>query len=76
MKHIQPIGHRDSQPCLALTDHLVDTAKDLRLSEGAYLITSKPRQDFSLDVEESDIHWNDLVLKETIGAGIRSSPSS
>lgn len=70
LKHIPPIGHRDGQPRLALPDQIVDKAKDLRFLEGAQLIPGKPSKDFSLDVEELDIPWNDLVLKERIGAGI------
>ncbi|XP_044492468.1 serine/threonine-protein kinase CTR1 [Mangifera indica] len=69
LKHIPPIGHRDGQPRLALPDQIVDKAKDLRFLEGAQLIPGKPSKDFSLDVEELDIPWNDLVLKERIGAG-------
>uniref|UniRef100_A0A7N0UBB2 non-specific serine/threonine protein kinase n=2 Tax=Kalanchoe fedtschenkoi TaxID=63787 RepID=A0A7N0UBB2_KALFE len=33
------------------------------------LALSKPNTDFSLDVDDLDIPWSDLVLKERIGAG-------
>ncbi|CAH9117697.1 unnamed protein product [Cuscuta europaea] len=34
-----------------------------------HLVSSKPGKDFALDVEDLDIPWTDLVLKEKIGAG-------
>lgn len=34
------------------------------------LIPSKPTREFSLDMEDLDISWTDLVLKGRIGSGI------
>lgn len=70
LKHIQPIGHRDGQPRSFLTDQRVDNSKDLKFAEGGQLVTSKPIRGFTLDVEDLDIPWSDLVLKARIGAGI------
>ncbi|KAJ4705130.1 CTR1-like protein kinase [Melia azedarach] len=69
LKHIQPIGHRDGQPRSFLTDQRVDNSKDLKFAEGGQLVTSKPIRGFTLDVEDLDIPWSDLVLKARIGAG-------
>jgi serine/threonine-protein kinase CTR1 len=38
-------------------------------SEGSQLLSGKTSKELSLDAEDSDIPWNDLVLKERIGAG-------
>lgn len=59
LKRIPPVGHMR-----------VDTIKDSRFSEGAPLVSSKPSKELSIEVEEFDIPWSDLVLKERIGAGI------
>ncbi|KAJ4969967.1 hypothetical protein NE237_003066 [Protea cynaroides] len=58
-KPIAPSGHRDVQ--------WVDTSKDLRFIEGS--VPSKSSTELSLDVEDLNIPWSDLVLKERIGAG-------
>ncbi|KAH9674826.1 serine/threonine-protein kinase CTR1 [Citrus sinensis] len=69
LKHIQPIGHRDAQPGLSSIDQRVDASKDLRFSESGQLVPGKPSKEFTFDVDDLDIPWNDLVLKEKIGAG-------
>ncbi|XP_023928314.1 serine/threonine-protein kinase CTR1 isoform X1 [Quercus suber] len=58
LKHIPPVRHMR-----------VDTIKDSRFSEGAQLVSGKPSKELSIEVEEFDIPWSDLVLKEKIGAG-------
>ncbi|KAH9674825.1 serine/threonine-protein kinase CTR1 [Citrus sinensis] len=68
LKHIQPIGHRDAQPGLSSIDQRVDASKDLRFSESGQLVPGKPSKEFTFDVDDLDIPWNDLVLKEKIGA--------
>lgn len=70
LKHNQPIGHRDAQPGLSSIDQRVDASKDLRFSESGQLVPGKPSKEFTFDVDDLDIPWNDLVLKEKIGAGI------
>lgn len=69
LKHIQPTGHRDAQPHLASIDQRVDASNDLRFTESGQLVPGKPSKDFTFDVDDLDIPWNDLVLKERIGAG-------
>ncbi|KAG6744133.1 hypothetical protein POTOM_052843 [Populus tomentosa] len=39
------------------------------ISEGSQLVSGKTSDELSLDVEDLDIPWSDLVLKERIGAG-------
>ncbi|CAI0408102.1 unnamed protein product [Linum tenue] len=51
--------------------HLLSvSSSDARFSEGSQLISGRPSKDLSLEAEEFDIPWTDLVLKERIGAGI------
>uniref|UniRef100_A0A5B7AXT4 non-specific serine/threonine protein kinase n=1 Tax=Davidia involucrata TaxID=16924 RepID=A0A5B7AXT4_DAVIN len=69
LKHLPPIGHREVQPLVALSRMRVDTVKNLRFVEGGQLVPKKPSKDLMLDVEDLDIPWSDLVLKEKIGAG-------
>ncbi|GAV85435.1 Pkinase_Tyr domain-containing protein/EDR1 domain-containing protein [Cephalotus follicularis] len=57
------------QPPLALPDRRADTSKDLRFPERGQLVPSKASKEISLDVEDLNIPWSDLVLKERIGAG-------
>lgn len=69
-KRIPLTGHGDVQPSLALSDLRGDTIKDTRFTDGGQLYPNKPCKELSLDVEDLDIPWSDLVLKERIGAGI------
>ncbi|XP_043698334.1 serine/threonine-protein kinase CTR1-like [Telopea speciosissima] len=59
LKPIAPNRHRDVQ--------WADTSKDLRFPEGS--VPSKSSTELSLEVEDLDIPWSELVLKERIGAG-------
>ncbi|KAI5319155.1 hypothetical protein L3X38_038863 [Prunus dulcis] len=61
LKRIPPIGHRDVSR--------VDTTKGSRFVEGVQLVPSKPSKELTFDIEDLDIPWNDLVLKDRIGAG-------
>ncbi|KAF8403220.1 hypothetical protein HHK36_011319 [Tetracentron sinense] len=70
LKHIPPNGHRNVQSILAFSDPRPDTTKDPRFIEGNSLVLSISSSELSLDVEDLDISWSDLVLKEKIGAGI------
>lgn len=38
------------------------------------MISSKPSREFSIDMEDLDIPWTDLVLKGRIGSGMYSFP--
>ncbi|CAL1373072.1 unnamed protein product [Linum trigynum] len=59
IKHVPPTGQ-----------HLLSvSSSDARFSEGSQLISGRPSKDLSLEAEEFDIPWTDLVLKERIGAG-------
>ncbi|KDP37292.1 hypothetical protein JCGZ_06746 [Jatropha curcas] len=66
LKHIPNIARRDVQPLVTLPDQRVDTSKNSRFSEDSQLVPSK---ELTLDVDDLDIPWSDLVLKERIGAG-------
>ncbi|KAF5953974.1 hypothetical protein HYC85_006830 [Camellia sinensis] len=68
LKHFPPIGHREVQPLVGLSDPR-GNAKDLRFVEGGQMVPRQPSKKLSLDVEDLDIPWSDLVLKERIGSG-------
>ncbi|THG18449.1 hypothetical protein TEA_001596 [Camellia sinensis var. sinensis] len=69
LKHFPPIGHREVQPLVGLSDPR-GNAKDLRFVEGGQMVPRQPSKKLSLDVEDLDIPWSDLVLKERIGSVI------
>ncbi|XP_057499743.1 serine/threonine-protein kinase CTR1-like isoform X1 [Actinidia eriantha] len=68
-RHIPPIGHREVQPLMGLSDLRGNAVKDLRFVEGGQRVPVNPSRELSFDVEFFDIPWGDLVLKERIGAG-------
>ncbi|XP_061340309.1 serine/threonine-protein kinase CTR1-like isoform X1 [Gastrolobium bilobum] len=68
LKHNLP-GHRDAQTPLALKNFNVDVIEGRGFVEGSQLIPSKPTRELALDMEDLDIPWSDLVLKERIGSG-------
>ncbi|XP_050227379.1 serine/threonine-protein kinase CTR1 [Mercurialis annua] len=67
LKNIPTTGHRD--PLLLMPDHRADTSKSSKISDGSQVVSSRSSKEFSLDVEDLDIPWCDLNLKERIGAG-------
>lgn len=69
VQHVPIFGHRDGRPPRAMSEARVDTVEDVRYVEGGQIISSGPSRELSLDVEDLDIPWSDLVLKERIGAG-------
>ncbi|KAL7248032.1 hypothetical protein ACSBR2_002850 [Camellia fascicularis] len=65
-------GYREAQPTLAFSDLRPETDNNVRFMESNYLATREPPSHghyFSLDEEDLDIQWCDLVLKEKIGSG-------
>ncbi|XP_022743313.1 serine/threonine-protein kinase CTR1-like isoform X2 [Durio zibethinus] len=67
-KRISKLGHRDL-PVLVLSDPMGDATKDSRFAEGSQLVPSKRSKELFLEVDDLDIPWSDLVLREKIGAG-------
>ncbi|KAI4349019.1 hypothetical protein L6164_009675 [Bauhinia variegata] len=65
----RPVGHKDIQSSLVLTNSNVDVIEGRRFTEGSQLVPSKTSRELGLDVEDFDIPWSDLVLKERIGSG-------
>lgn len=59
---------RDVQMPIIRSDPRLDSTKDSRFTDGGQLALHKPKE-LSIDVEDLDIPWTDLVLKERIGAG-------
>ncbi|KAL3825805.1 hypothetical protein ACJIZ3_021834 [Penstemon smallii] len=68
IKPIPPTAHKDVQPVISPLDSRVNTSKDMRFGEGGQLVPSRPSE-FTFDVEDLNIPWSDLDLKERIGAG-------
>lgn len=62
LKCMPHVGHRDGPR--------VDTITDSRFVEGVQLVPSKPSRELGFDIEDLDIPWSDLIIKERIGAGI------
>lgn len=58
-----------NDPAIGRRDALRDSVKTSRFLEGSQLVSSKPSNELNLDIDDLDIPWNDLVLKERIGAG-------
>lgn len=69
LKNTQQVGHRDALPFIALSDPRMETVNDRRFVEGSQLVSSNPSREITFDVEDLDIPWSDLILKERIGAG-------
>lgn len=69
LKHISAKGPRDD-PVLVFSDVLRDATKDSRFAKGRQLVPHKPRKEVALEVDDLDIPWSDLFLKERISAGI------
>ncbi|KAI3447501.1 hypothetical protein Pfo_004166 [Paulownia fortunei] len=68
-KHLPPIGHKVVQPLVVMPDPRGNANKDMRFGEGGLLVPSKSRGELAFDVEDLNIPWSDVVLKERIGAG-------
>ncbi|XP_052174456.1 serine/threonine-protein kinase CTR1 isoform X2 [Diospyros lotus] len=69
LEHLQTIGHREIRPHIVMPDRRGNAANNLRFVEGGQLVPIRQRREISLDVEDLDIPWSDLVLKERIGSG-------
>lgn len=68
-RHVPGLAYRDSRPPKGLPEASEDTSKSGRFGESGQKITTGPSRELALDVEDLDIPWSDLVLKERIGAG-------
>ncbi|KAL4353570.1 hypothetical protein GQ457_06G009780 [Hibiscus cannabinus] len=68
LKRISLIGHKDF-PEVVLSETMGGMAKDSRFTDGSQLVPSKPSRELALEVDDLDIPWGDLVLRERIGAG-------
>ncbi|GFQ00099.1 serine/threonine-protein kinase ctr1 [Phtheirospermum japonicum] len=69
LKLIPPIGHKEVQPHISLLDPRINTSKDARFGEGGQSVASRATSEFTFEVDDLNIPWSDLVLKERIGAG-------
>ncbi|MCL7049260.1 hypothetical protein MKW94_017160 [Papaver nudicaule] len=63
LTHTPPTGHRDVQAIVPVSDPRIDVNRDLRYMQG------RSSNDLSFDIEDLDIPWSELELKEKIGAG-------
>nr|URM60572.1 serine/threonine-protein kinase CTR1 CTRI [Gymnema sylvestre] len=68
-RHVPGLAYRDGRPPKGLSEAIEDRGKSGRFVESGQIITTGPSRELDLDVEDLDIPWSDLVLKERIGAG-------
>ncbi|GMI96635.1 SUGAR-INSENSITIVE 1, CONSTITUTIVE TRIPLE RESPONSE 1 [Hibiscus trionum] len=68
LKHIPTRGPRDDT-ILVFSGVMGDATKDSRFAKSSQLVPHKPRKEVALEVDDFDIPWSDIVLKERIGAG-------
>ncbi|KAG5582730.1 hypothetical protein H5410_053357 [Solanum commersonii] len=69
LKSVPPVRYGNAQ-LIAISEARTDTINDQRYFEGGgRLAPAKPSRELVLDVQDLVIPWNDLVLKERIGAG-------
>ncbi|KAL4339347.1 hypothetical protein GQ457_08G018550 [Hibiscus cannabinus] len=68
LKHIPPRGPRDD-PILVFSGVMGDVTKDSRCAKSTQPVPHKTRKEVVIEVDDLDILWSDLVLKERIGAG-------
>ncbi|KAL8039661.1 hypothetical protein ABFX02_10G050500 [Erythranthe guttata] len=68
LKLIPPTGNHAIHPLISLLNPRVVTNNDMMFGEGGQLVSSR-RSEFTFDVDDLNIPWSDLVLKEKIGAG-------
>ncbi|XP_060201302.1 serine/threonine-protein kinase CTR1 isoform X1 [Lycium barbarum] len=64
IKHVPSVGQGDARPLMSLSD-----PRQRFLEGGSQLVPAKTSRDLALEVEDFDIPWEDLILKERIGAG-------
>ncbi|XP_052172673.1 serine/threonine-protein kinase CTR1-like [Diospyros lotus] len=70
LKHLPLLGHGEVQPLVGISDPKEITAQGgFRFAKEGQIVPARPTEGLSLDVEDLDIPWSDLVLKERIGAG-------
>ncbi|GFP88128.1 serine/threonine-protein kinase ctr1 [Phtheirospermum japonicum] len=67
-KFLPPTEHKVVQPRM-MPGPRGNMNKVMRFSEGDLLVSSKSSGELAFDVEELNIPWNDIVLKERIGTG-------
>ncbi|KAL0309584.1 UNVERIFIED_CONTAM: Serine/threonine-protein kinase CTR1 [Sesamum radiatum] len=65
---IPPFGHKDVQPLIPPLDLGVHRTNHMRFGERGQLVPSKTSE-FTFEIDDLNIPWSDLVLKERIGAG-------
>lgn len=68
LKLLPPAGHTNSQSIVSFLDPRMDTSKNARFGEGCQSVPSQSSE-YTFEVDDLNIPWSDLVLKEKIGAG-------
>ncbi|KAK2981503.1 hypothetical protein RJ640_030965 [Escallonia rubra] len=64
-----PLPPRNPQPKIPDRDSHLSKAYSFQNIEGSQLVSSKLSRELTFDVEDLDIPWTDLVIRERIGAG-------
>eukprot|EP01018_Ginkgo_biloba_P001230 Gb_26546 [translate_table: standard] len=68
-RHMQNQKHKDTQAKLEISRQGTGRSKDGRVEENGGALKSKANLEISLAVDGLEIPWEDLILKERIGAG-------
>ncbi|XP_068658828.1 serine/threonine-protein kinase CTR1-like [Aristolochia californica] len=68
-KPLQRTERRDIPPLFALSAQRAVKGKDIRLMESSQVLPTKTDSESALQIDDLDIPWSDLALKERIGAG-------
>lgn len=68
LKLLPPAKHANSQSIVSFLDPRMDTSKNARFGEGGQLVPSQSSE-YTFEVDDLNIPWSDLVLKERIAAG-------
>ncbi|XP_022934740.1 serine/threonine-protein kinase CTR1-like [Cucurbita moschata] len=69
LKYVPHISRGSAQSYLDMSHPRMDSTMDVRFQQGGQLIPGTRSNTLPLGAEDLDIPWNDLVLKERIGAG-------
>ncbi|KAF5194343.1 kinase [Thalictrum thalictroides] len=69
LPHLLTSDEQRVLPSVAMSTARVDTSRDPRYTGASQVVSNRSSTELSLDVEDLDIPWNDLILKERIGAG-------
>lgn len=69
LKLLPPTGHENAQSIVSFMDPRIKADKNARFGEGSQFFPTNSSE-YTFYVDDLNIPWSDLVIKERIGAGI------